>query len=64
MYVSEPFIDLTHGVAPVSARAGLRGLAALFAIGLVLFVVMLAATLGITDVCPAPRAGPPVHLAR
>jgi hypothetical protein len=34
------------------------------AVGLVLFVVMLAATPGITRICPAPRAGTTVHLAR
>jgi len=33
-------------------------------VALALFVVMLAATPGITRICPAPRAGTPVHLAR
>jgi hypothetical protein len=34
------------------------------AVSLVLFVMMLAATPGITRICPAPRAGTPVHLGR
>jgi hypothetical protein len=34
------------------------------AIGLVLFVFLLAGTPGIIRICPAPRAGTPVHLAR
>jgi hypothetical protein len=34
------------------------------AVALVLFVAMLAATPRITRICPAPRAGTPVHLAR
>jgi hypothetical protein len=34
------------------------------AVALALFVVLLAATPSITRICPAPRAGTPVHLAR
>lgn len=65
MYVSEPFIHFeSQSVAPFSAPVGLRPLAAVLAIGLVLFVVLLAATPAITRICPAPRAGTPVHLAR
>ena len=65
MFVSEPFSHFeSHSVAPVSVPAGLPGLATVLAIGLVVFVVLLAATPGITRICPAPRAGTPVHLAR
>ena len=65
MFVSEPYIRFeSRSVAPVSVPTGLPSLAAVFAVALVLFVVMLAATPGITRVCPAPRAGTPVHLAR
>ena len=65
MYVSEPFIHFeSPSVAPVSAPAGLRSLLAAFAVALVLLVAMLVATPGITRICPAPRAGTPVHLAR
>ncbi len=65
MFVSEPFIHSESlSLAPVSARAGRSSLAAVLAVGLVLFVVLLAATPGITRACPAPRAGTPVHLAR
>lgn len=53
----------SHSVARVSVPA-LPGLAAALAIGLVVFVVMLVATPGITRICPAPRAATPVHLAR
>ena len=65
MYISEPFVHFeSQSAAPESALAGLLGLAAVFAIGLALFIVMLAATPGITRICPAPRAGTPLHLAR
>ena len=65
MFVSEPFAHfVSQSVSPVSVAAGLRPLAAVLAIGLVLFVVLLAATPAITRICPAPRAGTPVHLAR
>jgi hypothetical protein len=64
MFVSEPFIRFESQSAPVSLPAGLPSLAAVLALGLVLFVVMLAATPGITRICPAPRAGTPIHLAR
>jgi hypothetical protein len=65
MYVSEPFIHFEpQSVVPVSVAAGLRSALAVLAVALVLFVVMLAATPGITRICPAPRAGTPVHLAR
>lgn len=65
MFVSEPFIrSESQPVASGSVPAGLLSLAAVLAVGLVLFVVMLAATPGITRICPAPRAGTPVHLAR
>lgn len=65
MFVSEPFIHSeSQWVAPVSGPTGLPALASVLAIGLVVFVVLLAATPGITRICPAPRAGTPVHLAR
>jgi hypothetical protein len=65
MFVSEPFIRLeSPSLAPVSVPAGHSSLAAVLAVALVLFVVLLAATPGITRICPAPRAGTPVHLAR
>lgn len=65
MFVSEPFIHSEpQSLASVSISAGRSSLAAVLAIGLVLFVVLLAATPGITRICPAPRAGTPVHLAR
>ena len=65
MFVSAPFIDFeSQSVGPVSVRAGLPALATVLAIGLVVFVVLLAATPGITRICPAPRAGTPVHLGR
>lgn len=65
MFVSEPFIrSESQSLAPVSVPAGRSSLAAVLAVGLVLFVVLLAATPGITRICPAPRAGTPVHLAR
>ncbi len=65
MFVSEPFIHSeSQSLASVSISAGRSSLAAVLAIGLVLFVVLLAATPGITRICPAPRAGTPVHLAR
>jgi hypothetical protein len=65
MFVPEPFTRFeSQSVARVSVPAGLPALAAVLAVGLVLFVVMLAATPGITRICPAPRAGTTVHLAR
>jgi hypothetical protein len=65
MFVSEPFSHFeSRSVAYFSAPAGLPSLAAVFTVALVLFVVMLAATPQITRVCPAPRAGTPVHLGR
>jgi hypothetical protein len=65
MFVSEPFTRFeSQSVAPVSVPAGLPSLAVVLAVALVLFVVMLAATPGITRICPAPRAGTPVHLGR
>jgi hypothetical protein len=65
MFVPEPFIRFeSRSVTPVSVPAGLHSLAAVFAVALVLFVVMLSATPGITRICPAPRVGTPVHLAR
>lgn len=65
MFVSEPLIRFeSQPVAPVSVPAGLPALATVLAIGLVVFVVLLAATPGITRICPQPRAGTPVHLAR
>lgn len=65
MYISEPFIRFESPVvSPVSVPAGVRSLAAVFAVAITLFVVLLAATPGITRICPAPHAGTPVHLAR
>lgn len=65
MFVSEPFIrSESPSLGPVSLPAGRTSLAAVFAFALVLLVVMLASTPGITRICPAPRAGTPVHLAR
>jgi hypothetical protein len=65
MYISEPFIRFeSPALSPLSVPAGIRSLLAVFAAALVLFVAMLAITPGITRVCPAPRAGTPVHLAR
>lgn len=65
MFVAEPFIrSESQSFAPVAVPAGRSSLAAVLAVGLVLFVVLLAATPGITRICPAPRAGTPVHLAR
>jgi hypothetical protein len=65
MFVSEPVIQFeSPSVARVSVPEGLRSLAAVLALALVLFVVMVAATPGITRICPAPRSGTPVHLAR
>jgi len=51
-------------VSPVSVPAGLRSLVAVLTVAVVLFVAMLALTPGITRVCPAPRAGTPIHLGR
>jgi hypothetical protein len=65
MFVSEPFIrSESPSLASVSVPAGGTSLAAVLAFALVLLVVMLAATPSITRICPAPRAGTPVHLAR
>lgn len=67
MFISEPFTRFeSPTVAPVPVRvpAGFRSLVAVFAIAITLFVVMLAATPVITQICPAPRAGTPVHLGR
>ena len=65
MFVSEPFIRFeSPATAPVSIPAGIRSLVAVLAVAIVLFVAMLAVTPGITNLCPAPRAGTPVHLAR
>ena len=65
MFVLEPFIRFeSRSAVPVSVRDGLSSVAAVLAVALVLFVAMLAATPGITRICPAPRAGSPVHLAR
>ncbi|HEX4279727.1 MAG TPA: hypothetical protein VHZ27_03110 [Solirubrobacteraceae bacterium] len=65
MFISEPFIRFESPAAsPVSVPSGLGSLAAVLAVALVLFVAMLALTPGITRVCPAPRAGTPVHLGR
>jgi hypothetical protein len=65
MYVTEPVIRFeSHQVASRSAPAGLPSLLAVLTVALALFVVMLAATPGITRICPAPRAGTPVHLGR
>lgn len=65
MYVTEPVIRFeSQPVAARSAPAGLPSLLAVLTVALALFVVMLAATPGITRICPAPRAGTPVHLAR
>lgn len=65
MFISEPFIRFESPAAsPVSVASGLGSLAAVLAVALVLFVAMLALTPGITRVCPAPRAGTPVHLGR
>ncbi len=65
MFVSEPFIRFeSPAVSTVSVPAGVRSLVAVLAAALVLFVAMLAVTPGITRVCPAPRAGTPVHLGR
>jgi hypothetical protein len=65
MFVPEPFARFeSQSVARVSVPAGLPALAAVLAVGLVLFVLLLAATPGITQICPAPRAGTPIHLAR
>jgi hypothetical protein len=64
MYLSEPFARVEpQSVAPLSVP-GIPALAAVLAIGLALFVVMLAVTPRITRICPAPRAGTPVHLGR
>jgi hypothetical protein len=65
MFISEPFIRFeSPAVSPVSVPAGFRSLVAVLAVALVLFVTMLAATPGLTGLCPAPRAGTPVHLGR
>ena len=65
MFISEPFIRFeSPAVSPLPVPAGLRSLAAVLAVALVLFVAMLSVTPGITRLCPAPRAGTPVHLAR
>ncbi len=65
MYISEPFIRFeAPAVSPMSVPAGVRSLVAVLAAAIVLFVIMLASTPGITRVCPAPHAGTPVHLAR
>jgi len=65
MLVPQPFTRFeSHPVADLSVPTGIPGLATVLAIGLVVFVVMLVASTGITHICPAPRAGTPVHLAR
>ncbi|MBV9803408.1 MAG: hypothetical protein JO130_09470 [Solirubrobacterales bacterium] len=65
MYVYEPFARFEPTtVAVVSLPSRLRSVAAVLASALVLFVAMLVATPGITRVCPAPRAGTPIHLGR
>jgi hypothetical protein len=65
MFISEPFIRFeSPAVPPVAVSAGFRSLAAVFAIAITLFVILLAATPAITRICPAPRAGTPVHLGR
>ncbi len=65
MYIYEPFFRFeSPTVAPVSVPAGVRSAAAVLAIALTLFVAMLAVTPGITRICPAPRAGTPIHLGR
>jgi hypothetical protein len=65
MLISEPFSHFeSRSVASVSGPAGLPSLVAVLGVALVLFVVMLAVTPRITRICPAPRAGTPVHLAR
>jgi hypothetical protein len=65
MFVAEPFIRFESPTFPLAPDPrGLRSLAAVFVVALVLFVTMLAATPSIIRICPAPRAGTPVHLAR
>ncbi|HTT26997.1 MAG TPA: hypothetical protein VMG37_01195 [Solirubrobacteraceae bacterium] len=65
MFISEPFIRFeSPAVAPVRVSAGFRSLAAVFAVAITLFVVLLAATPAITGICPAPHSDTPVHLAR
>ena len=63
MFVSEPFFRF-ESPAVVPVRPGLRSVVVVFAIALVMFMALLVATPGITRICPAPRAGTPVHLAR
>jgi hypothetical protein len=65
MYVAEPVIRFeSQPVASRSVPAGLTSLLAVLSLALVLLVIMLAVTPGITRICPAPRAGTAVHLAR
>jgi hypothetical protein len=65
MYITEPFISFeSQPVASRSAPAGLTSLLAVLSLALLLFVIMLAVTPRIARICPAPRAGTPVHLAR
>ena len=65
MFISEPFIRFeAPAVSPLPVPAGLRSLAAVLAVALVLFVALVAVTPAVTRLCPAPRAGTPVHLAR
>jgi hypothetical protein len=63
MFIAEPLPHFEPRTA-TQAPAGLAPLAAVLAVALTLFVFMLAATPGITRICPAPRAGTPVHLGR
>jgi hypothetical protein len=65
MFAFEPFARFeSQSVARVSVPDGLPALAAVLAVGLVVFVLLLAATTGISQICPAPRAGTPIHLGR
>jgi len=66
MFISEQ--PYTRFESPSPARipvpSSISSLAAVFAIALVLFVAMLTVAPAIARICPAPRAGTPIHLAR
>lgn len=65
MSISQPSIRFESPTfAARSIPAGISSLTAVLALGLTLFVLMLAATPGIARICTPPRAGTPVHLAR
>jgi hypothetical protein len=64
MYIAEQLLPQFESRTALQAPAGLARVAAVLAVALSVFVVMLAATPGITRICPAPRAGTPVHLGR